>query len=72
MASASVDQKMDLNEIAKKNSDVEYHPEQSPGLIHQMPDPKTVILVFSTGKIVCTRAKNEQDDYDQFEIYIHC
>jgi len=38
-----------------------YEPEQFPGLIHRMLDPKTVILIFSTGKLVCTGGKTEND-----------
>ena len=33
VASASVDQKMDLNEITRTFPDVEYHPDQFPGLV---------------------------------------
>jgi transcription initiation factor TFIID TATA-box-binding protein len=40
-----------------------YEPEQFPGLIHRMADPKTVILLFSSGKLVCTGAKREADVY---------
>ena len=40
-----------------------YEPEQFPGLIHRMIDPKTVILIFSSGKLVCTGGKTEQDVY---------
>jgi len=28
-----------------------------------MPDPKTVILLFASGKLVCTGAKREADVY---------
>ena len=38
-----------------------YEPEQFPGLIYRMRDPKAVLLVFSTGKMVCTGAKKEED-----------
>ena len=31
VASATIDQKLDLNDITKKFPDVEYHPEQFPG-----------------------------------------
>ena len=54
VASASVDQKIDLIDITKKFPDTEYHPEQFPGLIHRMLDPKTVLLLFASGKLVCT------------------
>src|SRR3972149_3101518 len=40
-----------------------YEPEQFPGLIHRMLDPKTVILLFASGKLVCTGAKKEADVY---------
>jgi transcription initiation factor TFIID TATA-box-binding protein len=36
-----------------------YEPEQFPGLIYRMDDPKVVILIFASGKLVCTGAKNE-------------
>ena len=37
VASASVDQKMDLNEITRNFPDVEYHPDQFPGLVRLSP-----------------------------------
>ena len=40
-----------------------YEPEQFPGLIHRMLDPKTVILLFASGKLVCTGAKKESEVY---------
>jgi len=60
VASASVDQKLDLNEITKKFPDTEYHPDQFPGLVFRLKTPKTATLVFRTGKMVCTGAKSEE------------
>ena len=59
VASASVDQKIDLIEITKKFPDTEYHPEQFPGLVFRLKTPKTATLIFRTGKMVCTGAKSE-------------
>lgn len=59
VASASVDQKINLDEITKKFPDVEYHPEQFPGLVFRLKSPKTATLIFRTGKMVCTGAKSE-------------
>ena len=59
VASASVDQKLDLNEITKKFPDTEYHPDRFPGLVFRLKVPKTATLVFRTGKMVCTGAKSE-------------
>jgi len=36
-----------------------YEPEQFPGLVYRMKDPKTVVLIFGSGKIVITGAKCE-------------
>ena len=38
-----------------------YEPEQFPGIIYRMEDPKTVILIFSSGKLVCTGATKEKE-----------
>ncbi|MGI0072394.1 MAG: TATA-box-binding protein [Nitrosotalea sp.] len=58
VASASVDQRFDLNKIAKKFPDTEYRPELFPGLVFRIKLPKTATLIFSTGKMVCTGAKS--------------
>ena len=60
VASASVDQRMDLNEITRTFPDVEYHPDQFPGLVFRLKSPKTATLIFSSGKMVCTGAKSEE------------
>ena len=60
VASASVDQKIDLVAITKEFPDVEYHPEQFPGLVFRLKSPKTATLIFSSGKMVCTGSKSEE------------
>ena len=60
VASASVDQKIDLIDVTKKFPDTEYHPEQFPGLVFRLTSPKTATLIFRTGKMVCTGAKSEE------------
>ena len=54
------DQKVDLNQITKNFVDVEYHPDQFPGLVFRLKTPKTATLIFSSGKMVCTGAKSEE------------
>ncbi len=41
-----------------------YEPEQFPGLIYRMNEPKVVLLLFASGKLVCTGAKKEEDVYE--------
>ena len=60
VASATVDQKIDLIDITKKFPDTEYHPDQFPGLVFRIKTPKTATLIFRTGKMVCTGAKSEE------------
>tara|TARA_B100000949_G_C14094045_1_gene371218 strand:- start:70 stop:630 length:561 start_codon:yes stop_codon:yes gene_type:complete len=59
VASASINQKVDLIEITKKFKHVEYNPKQFPGLVFRIKSPKTATLIFSSGKMVCTGAKSE-------------
>ena len=59
VASASVDQKIDLNDVTKKFPETEYHPEQFPGLVFRLAIPRTATLIFRTGKMVCTGGKSE-------------
>ena len=60
VASATIDQKLDLVKIQKEFPDVEYHPEQFPGAVFRLKTPKTATLLFSTGKMVCTGSKSEE------------
>ena len=59
VTSASVNQSIDLLMTTKLFPDVEYHPEQFPGLVFRLKSPKTATLIFSSGKMVCTGAKSE-------------
>ncbi len=59
VASADVMQKMDLDDITRKFPDVEYHPDQFPGLVFRLKIPKTSTLIFTSGKMVCTGSKSE-------------
>ncbi|HDQ05260.1 MAG TPA: TATA box-binding protein [Candidatus Bathyarchaeota archaeon] len=61
VASATLDQRIDLHAVVKGNPGVEYRPETFPGLVFRLKRPKTAILIFSTGKMVCTGAKSERE-----------
>jgi len=59
VASGDLHTNIDLNMAAIVMEYAMYEPEVFPGLIYRLQDPKTVFLIFSTGKIVCTGAKNK-------------
>jgi transcription initiation factor TFIID TATA-box-binding protein len=60
VASASLDQKIDLLAILKVFRNVEYRPKQFPGLVFRLKRPKTATLIFASGKMVCTGARSEK------------
>jgi transcription initiation factor TFIID TATA-box-binding protein len=59
VASASIDETLDLVKIQKKIPTIEYNPEQFPGAVFRLQNPKTATLLFRTGKMVCTGSKSE-------------
>ena len=54
---------INLNRIVAKLSleAIEYEPEQFPGLVYRIKEPKIVALLFSSGKIILTGGKNLTD-----------
>jgi len=60
VASGDLHTNIDLNMAAIVMEYAMYEPEVFPGLIYRMQDPKTVFLIFSTGRIVCTGAKEKE------------
>jgi len=61
VASSALGLELDLYTIAYKLHDVEYEPEQFPGAILKLHEPKTSLLLFKNGKIICAGGKNEKD-----------
>ncbi|MHA1421650.1 MAG: TATA-box-binding protein [Candidatus Thorarchaeota archaeon] len=59
VASASLGVELNLELAAMKLENTLYEPEQFPGLIYRMRDPKVVLLLFDSGKNVITGAKFE-------------
>ena len=60
VASGDLHVAIDLNEASIVMENAMYEPEVFPGLIYRMEEPKTVFLLFSTGRIVCTGAKTKE------------
>ncbi len=59
VATGNLNINIDLDKAAIVSENTMYEPEIFPGLIYRMQDPKTVFLIFSTGKIVCLGAKKK-------------
>ena len=61
VASTTFAEKLDLDVIAQSLEEAEYEPEQFPGLIYRLGNPKTATLLFRSGAANCTGAKNVED-----------
>jgi len=61
VASTSLGSELELQAIALALDGAEYEPEQFPGLIYRLKEPKTATLLFRSGKVVCTGAKSLAD-----------
>jgi len=61
VATASFNQPLDIDAIAKAFPHVEYRPQVFPGLPFRLKKPKTCTLLFNSGKVVCTGAKSERE-----------
>ena len=58
VVSTSLEHDIPLEKMAAMLSNTEYNPEQFPGLVIRIKDPKTSALIFSSGKVVCTGARS--------------
>jgi len=61
VASTTFADKLDLDMIAQSLEEAEYEPEQFPGLVFRIKNPKTATLLFRSGAANCTGAKNIED-----------
>jgi len=61
VASGSLPGRIDLEKCAYTLERTMYEPEEFPGLIYRMKEPKVVLLLFASGKFVCTGARKEED-----------
>ena len=60
VASTRVAEELDLPDIAIQLN-CEYEPEQFPGVVYRVVDPKLAILMFRSGRAVCTGGQNEEN-----------
>lgn len=58
VVSTSLEHDIPLEKMAATLSNTEYNPEQFPGLVIRIKEPKTSALIFSSGKVVCTGGKS--------------
>ena len=67
VASGTINLKLNLNFLAIEMENIEYEPEQFPGLVYKLDEPNETFLLFSNGKLVCTGTKNKQQLEESME-----
>jgi len=67
VAMANLSRNVDLETATYKLRRAIYEPEQFPGIIFKMDEPKVTFLIFSSGKLICAGAKREEEVYEAVE-----
>ncbi len=70
VATTSLGKPISLTKLARTQSNTEYNPETFPGLILRVKKPKSAVLVFTSGNLVCTGTKSIQQVREVIEIVI--
>ncbi len=61
VASTVIAKELDLDKIMNSLENTKYNPEQFPGLVYHIDKPKVAFLLFKSGRVICTGAKNIKD-----------
>ena len=67
VVSTSLEHDIPLEKMAATLSNTEYNPEQFPGLVIRIKEPKTSALIFSSGKVVCTGARSMEKVHESIK-----
>ncbi len=59
VVSADLHATVDLYALSKEVKAIDYEPEQFPGAIFRIQEPKAVIILFKNGKMICTGTNTE-------------
>ncbi|MDL0126316.1 TATA-box-binding protein [Halobacterium salinarum] len=68
VASSDIGQELALDQLATDLDGAEYNPEDFPGVVYRLQEPKSATLIFRSGKVVCTGAKSVDAVHDALEI----
>jgi len=58
VATTALEKPVPLTKLARTQPNTEYNPETFPGLVLRVKEPKSAVLVFSSGNLVCTETKS--------------
>jgi transcription initiation factor TFIID TATA-box-binding protein len=61
-------QNVDIEKV-KQDMNTEYYPKQFPGVVHRSNNPKAAMLLFKTGKVICTGVRQIEDSYKMLNYF---
>ena len=61
VTTANVGTEINLEQLAQHVNNVTYRPRRFPAARFPITEPKATVLVFRTGKLLCTGARTEED-----------
>ena len=67
VVSTQIAEELDLSRLAENIADSKYKPDEFPGLILHFKEPKTAVLLFSSGKLICTGARDMDEVKDALQ-----
>jgi transcription initiation factor TFIID TATA-box-binding protein len=68
VASSDIGQELALDQLATDLAGAEYSPDDFPGVVYRLQDPKSATLIFHSGKVVCTGANSVDNVHEALEI----
>jgi len=71
VSSASIGKSIELPDVAQALEGVEFNSEKFPGLVYKLKEPKTALLIFGSGKMVCTGAKSTKSSKKAMKITVN-
>jgi transcription initiation factor TFIID TATA-box-binding protein len=69
VASSAIDADLDLDDIAFKLENSEYEPEQFPGLVYRISQPRVAFLLFKSGRIIITGGRTVDEIHEALGIF---
>ena len=69
VASSSIDADLNLDEIAFQLENSEYEPEQFPGLVYRISQPRVAFLLFKSGRIIITGGRTIAEIHEALGIF---
>lgn len=68
VASSDIGQELALDQLSIDLDGAEYNPEDFPGVVYRLQEPKSATLIFRSGKVVCTGARSVDDVHEALGI----